>query len=133
MADHFAAFSFVDRITAFEPGTRARGEFGVPSGITNVEIRAVMDAVNGIAAGGGFVWVTNAGDGTVWRIDAKTHAVLKIPVAGSPTGVAADPDLVLVANGPEHSLTSIDPATGTVKSSTIRTTSKPKRSASSAC
>ena len=31
MSDHFAAFSFVDRITAFEPGTRARGVFAVPA------------------------------------------------------------------------------------------------------
>ena len=30
MSDHFAAFSFVDRITELEPGLRARGTFAVP-------------------------------------------------------------------------------------------------------
>ena len=33
MDDHFAAFSFVDRITALEPGVRARGTFTVPGGL----------------------------------------------------------------------------------------------------
>ena len=32
MTDHFAAFSFVDRITELEPGTRARGTFAIPRG-----------------------------------------------------------------------------------------------------
>jgi hypothetical protein len=31
--------------------------------------------------------VTNAGDGTVWRIDPRTHAVLKLSARGTPTGV----------------------------------------------
>jgi ABC-type branched-subunit amino acid transport system substrate-binding protein len=74
--------------------------------------------VTGVAASGRYVWVTSFADGTVWRIDAKRRTALKIPVAGSPTGVAAGPGLVLVANGPEHSLTSIDPATGTVRYTT---------------
>ena len=30
MSDHFAAYSFVDRITEFEPGEHARGWYAVP-------------------------------------------------------------------------------------------------------
>jgi ABC-type branched-subunit amino acid transport system substrate-binding protein len=69
---------------------------------------------SGVAAAGRYVWVTSFADGTVWRVDAESRATLRIPVRGSPTGVAAGSGSVLVANGPEHSLASVDPATGTV-------------------
>ncbi len=38
MADHFAAFSFVDRITEHEPGRRARGRYAVPAGVAGVPV-----------------------------------------------------------------------------------------------
>lgn len=69
---------------------------------------------SGVAAAGRYVWVTSFAGGTVWRVDARTQRVLEIPVSGSPTGVAADDGQVLVANGPEHDLVSIDPSTGAV-------------------
>ena len=50
MSDHFAAFSFVDRITAFEPGTRARAEFAVPSTIAAFPSCLVAEAVGQLAA-----------------------------------------------------------------------------------
>lgn len=50
MSDHFAAFSFVDRITAFEPGTRARAEFAVPAGIAAFPSCLVAEAVGQLAA-----------------------------------------------------------------------------------
>lgn len=50
MSDHFAAFSFVDRITAFEPGVRARGEFAVPAGIAAFPSCLVAEAVGQLAA-----------------------------------------------------------------------------------
>ena len=50
MSDHFAAFSFVDRITAFEPGVRARGEFVVPAGIAAFPACLVAEAVGQLAA-----------------------------------------------------------------------------------
>ena len=44
----------------------------------------------GIAVGSNAVWVANAGDGTVSRIDPQTNEVVKtIPVGSSPSGVAA--------------------------------------------
>lgn len=50
MSDHFAAFSFVDRITAFEPGLRARGTFAVPDGIAAFPSCLVAEAVGQLAA-----------------------------------------------------------------------------------
>ena len=79
------------------------------------EAMAVGRKANGVATGGGFVWVTNAADGTVWRIDPKTKKVLTVSARGTPTGVAVGPS-ALVANGPEHSLAAIDPTTGSVAS-----------------
>jgi 3-hydroxymyristoyl/3-hydroxydecanoyl-(acyl carrier protein) dehydratase len=50
MPEHFAAFSFVDRITEFEAGTRARGEFAVPRGIAAFPSCLVAEAVGQLAA-----------------------------------------------------------------------------------
>jgi 3-hydroxymyristoyl/3-hydroxydecanoyl-(acyl carrier protein) dehydratase len=55
MPHHFAAFSFVDRITAFEPGTRARAVFAVPAGIAAFPSCLVAEAVGQLAA-----WVAMA-------------------------------------------------------------------------
>ena len=55
MADHFAAFSFVDRITEFVPGTRARGQFAVPRGLASFPSCLVAEAVGQLAA-----WVAMA-------------------------------------------------------------------------
>ena len=50
MADHFAAFSFVDRITDYVPGTSARGEFAVPRELTSFPLCLVAEAVGQLAA-----------------------------------------------------------------------------------
>jgi 3-hydroxymyristoyl/3-hydroxydecanoyl-(acyl carrier protein) dehydratase len=50
MTDHFAAFSFVDRITAFEPGVSARGSFAVPADIAAFPACLVAEAVGQLAA-----------------------------------------------------------------------------------
>ena len=55
MADHFAAFSFVDRITGFTPGVRARGQFAVPAGLPAFPPCLVAEAVGQLAA-----WVAMA-------------------------------------------------------------------------
>ena len=67
---------------------------------------------SGVAVSGRRVWVANAGDGTLWRIDPGTSKVLKIPVHATPTGVAAAGPYVVVANGPEGTATGFDAATG---------------------
>ncbi len=55
MADHFAAFSFVDRITQYEPGRRARARYAVPADIAAFPSCLVAEAVGQLAA-----WVSMA-------------------------------------------------------------------------
>ncbi len=50
MSDHFAAFSFVDRITEFAPGTHARGWYAVPREISGFPSCLVAEAVGQLAA-----------------------------------------------------------------------------------
>jgi 3-hydroxymyristoyl/3-hydroxydecanoyl-(acyl carrier protein) dehydratase len=50
MTAHFAAFSFVDRITEFVAGSRARGTFWVPAGIRAFPPCLVAEAVGQLAA-----------------------------------------------------------------------------------
>ena len=50
MTDHFSAFSFVDRISAFEPGVRARGVFAIPANIEDFPACLVAEAVGQLAA-----------------------------------------------------------------------------------
>lgn len=50
MADHFAAFSFVDQITGFTPGVRARGHFAVPASLPAFPSCLVAEAVGQLAA-----------------------------------------------------------------------------------
>lgn len=50
MSDHFSAFSFVDRISAFEPGVRARGTFAIPADIDGFPACLVAEAVGQLAA-----------------------------------------------------------------------------------
>jgi outer membrane protein assembly factor BamB len=98
-----AAEPGADRLVRIDPGT-GRVLKTIPVG----------RKASGVAAAGRWVWVTSYADGTVWRVDAKSSGTLTIPVEGSPTGVAAGTGAVLVANGPEHALVSLDPAAGTV-------------------
>lgn len=55
MADYFSAFSFVDRITGFTPGVRARGLFAVPPTLPAFPACLVAEAVGQLAA-----WVAMA-------------------------------------------------------------------------
>ena len=55
MPDHFAAFSFVDRITKVEPGVRACAVFSVPAAVEEFPSCLVAEAVGQLAA-----WVAMA-------------------------------------------------------------------------
>ncbi len=50
MSDHFAAFSFVDRITELVPGAHARGWFAIPRDIVEFRPCLVAEAVGQLAA-----------------------------------------------------------------------------------
>ena len=68
-----------------------------------------------VAADSRYVWVTSTGDGTVWRIDAKTGSVLKLAAHGTPTAVALGGGKAILADAPEHKIVSLDAATGAVR------------------
>src|SRR5262245_23611255 len=50
MSDHFAAFSFVDRITDLEPGKRARGRYAVPVSVSRFPPTLVAESIGQLAA-----------------------------------------------------------------------------------
>lgn len=50
MAGRFSAFSFVDRITSFDPGARAQGFYTVPAGIGRFPQSLLAEAVGQLAA-----------------------------------------------------------------------------------
>ncbi len=50
MDGHFRAFSFVDRITAVEPGVRIRGTYQIPAGLTEFPSSLIAEAVGQLAA-----------------------------------------------------------------------------------
>jgi len=50
MADRYSAFSFVDRITPLQPGTRARGHFQVPAAAAGFPPSLVAEAIGQLAA-----------------------------------------------------------------------------------
>jgi YVTN family beta-propeller protein len=61
------------------------------------------------------VWVADAEQGTVWRVDPEAQRVVQpIPVGRDPAGVAAGGGAVWVANSGERSVSWINPATNTV-------------------
>ena len=66
-----------------------------------------------IAVGRRDVWVTSFADGDVWRDRPEDEATCsRLSTGGSPTDIADARGRVLVANGPQHSLTFIDETTG---------------------
>jgi 3-hydroxymyristoyl/3-hydroxydecanoyl-(acyl carrier protein) dehydratase len=50
MADHFCAFSFVDRITSLENGRRIRGRYTIPADVRSFPLALVGEAVGQLAA-----------------------------------------------------------------------------------
>ena len=63
-----------------------------------------------IAVGEGGIWVSNADQGTVSRIDAKTRTVVQtIDVGNGPAGIAVGAGFVWVANSLDGTVSRIDP------------------------
>ena len=67
-----------------------------------------------VAAGGGFLWVASAADGTVSRIDPETGALRTFTVGGSPGNVAYGAGSLWVTNSDARELVQINPETGAV-------------------
>jgi YVTN family beta-propeller protein len=64
--------------------------------------------IDAIAAGAGALWVSNATDGTVSRIDPETFDVRTIDVGGRPAGLAFAGGSLWVANSEARRVTQID-------------------------
>src|ERR1051325_4267899 len=47
---HFSAYTFVDRITAVQPGVRARGTYAIPAGLREFSASLVAEATGQLAA-----------------------------------------------------------------------------------
>jgi YVTN family beta-propeller protein len=94
-------------LAVIDPGEN-RVETHVPVGVAPVAV----------AVGAGSVWVANAGDRTVTRINARTREVVRtIPVEATPTGIAVGAaGAVWVVHGLLGALSRIDPAYGQVRS-----------------
>jgi YVTN family beta-propeller protein len=70
---------------------------------------------SGVAADSRYVWVTSAGDGTIWRIDPSTGSVLKLSAHGTPTAVAVGQGRAVIADNAAESLSSFDEDTGALR------------------
>ena len=95
----------------------APNSLGLIQGRSNVLVGQVpLEAPAGqIAVGEGAVWVANAEQGTVSRVDAAARRVVqRITVGRDPAGVAAGGGSVWVTNSGDGSVSWINPSTNTV-------------------
>jgi len=67
-----------------------------------------------IAAGGGSVWVANAQDGTVSRIDRERGQLVTIPVGEAPAGLAYGSGSLFVTLASERRVAQVNPRTNRV-------------------
>jgi YVTN family beta-propeller protein len=67
-----------------------------------------------LVAGGGSVWVANALDGTVSRLDRDSDQVVTIDVDGEPTGLAFGGGSLWVTNGEARSVAQVDPGSNRI-------------------
>jgi YVTN family beta-propeller protein len=81
----------------------------------------VGQSPEGVAYGAGALWVANAADDTVSRVDPSSHAVVQtIPVGGSPVAVAVSGQDVWVANSGDATVTLINaPANRVVQTAKV--------------
>jgi len=77
MQGRYAAFTFVDRITSFEPGTAARGSFHIPADVGTFPLSLVAEATGQLAA-----WAAMAKqDFRVRPVAGVAHETLYLGVA----------------------------------------------------
>jgi ABC-type branched-subunit amino acid transport system substrate-binding protein/streptogramin lyase len=103
--------------TKAEPGADALVRID-PKTNTVTNSMPVGRLASGVAADSRYVWVTNAGDGTVWRIDSKTGGVLSLSTHGTPTGIAVGGGRAVIVDNSRGSVSSFDADTGALRFST---------------
>ena len=65
-------------------------------------------------AGGGSVWIANAADGTVSRIDRESNEAVRISVGGAPAAVAFGGGSLWVADSDSRDVVQVDPGANKV-------------------
>ena len=87
-----------------------------------------------LAVGAGFVWVVNAGDGTVARIDPREDVVIgrRLPVGRDPQDIAVGHGSVWVANRGDGTVTRLSAAEGAARVTRSPSAARPARSRSPA-
>lgn len=106
-----ATAAAVVAVAVFPRPDLARNEEPTPAAAGIAATVEVGDAPTAVAAGADAVWVANAGEGTVTRIDPVTNRVVAtISVGGTPDEIAIGPDVVWVARSDNSSVLRIDPS-----------------------
>ena len=85
-----------------------------PRTVSVVRSISVGRSPRGIAVGSGVVWVANADDDVVTRIDAESYSTTTIPVGDEPSAVALGSGAVWVVNSGDATVSRIDPETSKV-------------------
>ncbi len=75
---------------------------------------SVGHAPSAVVAGGGSLWVANALDGTVSRIDRTRDQIVTVPVDGRPTALAFGAGSLWIVDGDARSVAQLDPGTNRV-------------------
>ena len=96
-----------------EPSGSAENAVGLFDPATGelTERFAVGRGPSAAAAGAGSVWVANARDGTVSRVDAEKRQVATIDVGADPSALAFGDGSAWVASAQRRAVSQIDPRT----------------------
>jgi peptide/nickel transport system substrate-binding protein len=95
-------------------GENAVGRIDPDSGLITARY-GVGKSPSAVVGGGGSVWIANAADGTVTRIDGEGDPVVTIPVDGAPAALAFGGGSLWVADSDSRSVAQVDPATNKVR------------------
>lgn len=79
-----------------------------------LQVIPVDAPARGIAVGGGAVWLTDPVGSALVRLDARTHAVTRVPVGSGPTALAFGGGAVWLANNLDGTVSRVDVDRGVV-------------------
>jgi YVTN family beta-propeller protein len=94
-------------------GENAVGRIDPDSGLITDRYQ-VGKSPGAVVGGAGSVWIANAADGTVTRIDREDEEVVTIPVDGSPAALAFASGSLWVADSDSREVAQIDPGANKV-------------------
>ena len=105
-------WNYSDGVTRIDVATGAVGEAITPNGTGDI---------TGMAAGGGYLWLSHSSSNSVSRIDLATGAPTGTPTAvgTAPTGLAFGARSLFVVNDGDRTLSVVDGGTGAVSGDPI--------------